>query len=162
MAAQTKNQTYYLQKKVERIFQLEKESAQQKLNLEVVEHQKMQLMDKINKVEAESANKISKLTNENNKLNARLRQLQKVARRFEITQTTIGDDKNMIDENIWEVKNILAHRSERNKTYFLIRWKNFDRSYDSWVEKKNLSCPKVLKKYLRSCNNISKRAKANN
>lgn len=128
MAVQTKNQKYYfeMQKKEQRISQLEKESAQLKVNLDVVEHQRIQLMDKINKVEAENAIRISKLTNENNKLNARLRQLQKVARRFETTQTTTDKEKSMIDENICEVENILAHRSVRKKKYFLIRWKNFD------------------------------------
>lgn len=59
-------------------------------------------------------------------------------------------------ETEYVVEKILAHEIVRNggttEWRFLIRWKGFDSSFDTWERKENLHCPAILKKYLKANN----------
>lgn len=49
----------------------------------------------------------------------------------------------------YEVEELLEHRGRKPNREFLVRWKNFSHKNDSWEKQKHLSCPKVLKEYLK-------------
>lgn len=88
-------------------------------------------------------NRIDSLTKQNKLLVAQLEQLK-----FGIAQSSTeekGDDTNTFD-----VERIISHKIRRNKKMFLIRWKNYDKSHDSWVAEKDLNCDKLLMEYLKS------------
>ncbi|XP_031635506.1 hepatoma-derived growth factor-related protein 3-like [Contarinia nasturtii] len=57
-----------------------------------------------------------------------------------------GDD----DKNVFEVESLHAHKTSRGKQMFLVRWKNFDCTHDSWVRKEDLNCPTILKNYMKT------------
>lgn len=63
---------------------------------------------------------------------------------------------NSSNEAVYEVAKIISHKTDRGKELFLIRWKGFDSSHDTWERKKNFNCPKKLREYFSSLNkNIS-------
>lgn len=37
-----------------------------------------------------------------------------------------------------------------SERHYLVQWKGFDQSHDSWERESNLSCPTILKKYKQS------------
>lgn len=68
------------------------------------------------------------------------------------TSTTTDNDSNADDdaangEEEYEVEAIVKHKIERGKTSFLIRWKNYDSSGDTWEPESSLSCPEIISKY---------------
>lgn len=89
---------------------------------------------------------------------------------FENQIRTINDDKNgLIEENVeiksaskgmkslekdvFEVKSVIDHRKNYGKMEYLVRWKGFDESHDSWSQEGDLFCPLILKRYKKT-NNI--------
>lgn len=56
------------------------------------------------------------------------------------------DKKN----EIYEVERLLDHRTYRGKLQFYVRWKNFSKDEDSWVNEKDLNCPLMLKNHLKA------------
>lgn len=68
------------------------------------------------------------------------------------TSTTTDNDSNADDDAAngdeeYEVEAIVKHKIERGKTSFLIRWKNYDSSGDTWEPERSLSCPEIISKY---------------
>lgn len=59
-------------------------------------------------------------------------------------------------ETEYVVEQILKHKVVRKgdttEWRFLIRWKGFDSSSDTWERKENLHCPAILKKYFKANN----------
>lgn len=51
------------------------------------------------------------------------------------------------NEEVYEVAKIISHKTKRGTELFLIRWKGFDSSHDTWERKENLNCPKKLGEY---------------
>lgn len=51
------------------------------------------------------------------------------------------------DEEIYEVERLLNHKNRGRVRYFLVRWKGFGESHDSWEKEANLSCPTLLQTY---------------
>lgn len=47
----------------------------------------------------------------------------------------------------YEVEDIVNHKIVRGKTSFLIRWKNYDSSGDTWEPESSLSCPEIIAQY---------------
>lgn len=81
-------------------------------------------------------NKIDALTKERNNL---------------LAQTRRNHDKG--NSNEYEVEQLLAHKNKGNgkkmELQFLVRWKGFDSSNDTWERKSNLNCPLILRKYMK-------------
>lgn len=63
---------------------------------------------------------------------------------------TLKIQNRCYQKNEFEVEKLLDDKYERNKHLFLVRWKNFDDNFNSWVQLENLSCPKILNEYLAS------------
>ena len=64
-----------------------------------------------------------------------------------VTKQSSKDDTNK--NLIYEVDKILDHRFLSNKKLqFLVKWKGYDDSENTWENKENLSnCPKIVNKY---------------
>lgn len=51
------------------------------------------------------------------------------------------------EEAEYEVEEIVAHKMQRNKILYRIRWKNYESGDDTWEPEETLSCPDLIKKY---------------
>lgn len=50
----------------------------------------------------------------------------------------------------YEVEAILQHKKTDTGRQYLIHWKGYDSSYDTWESETNLKCPRIFNKYIRS------------
>lgn len=57
----------------------------------------------------------------------------------------------------FQVQEILDHKFENNTKYFLIRWKGYDSSVDSWESQYNISCSALLAKYYEKVKTTNKK-----
>lgn len=62
--------------------------------------------------------------------------------------------------NEYEVEAIIDSRSKKGKTKFLIRWKGFDESDDTWEPEETLNCPDLIKAFKKKTNKTVKKPKA--
>lgn len=60
---------------------------------------------------------------------------------------TNGDASDDQEEADYEVEDIVDHKIERKKVVFLVRWKNYGSSDDTWEPESSLSCPEIIAKY---------------
>lgn len=56
---------------------------------------------------------------------------------------TKGEGQN----DVYEVAQLLKHRTVKKIRYFYVRWEGFGDESDSWVEEKDLMCPGLLQSY---------------
>lgn len=92
------------------------------------------------------------LIKKNKLLEARIKQLQfgvEERRTFEDQQRCSNRKMDLIPkkENEFEAENILDDEFRKGKQYFLVKWKGYNDSENSWESKSNLNCPKILKQY---------------
>lgn len=52
----------------------------------------------------------------------------------------------------YTVENIIKHKITKKGQKFLVHWKGYDNSEDSWVTKENMNCSSLLKKYMKANN----------
>lgn len=52
------------------------------------------------------------------------------------------------DKSGYEVEDIVGCKCKRGTKYFKIRWKNHDADQDTWECEHDLSCPKLIQRYL--------------
>lgn len=65
----------------------------------------------------------------------------------EADDDTANGDEGGDGEEEYEVEDIVDHKIARGKTSFLIRWKNYDASGDTWEPESSLSCPEIIARY---------------
>lgn len=59
-----------------------------------------------------------------------------------------ADAEEGADENEdYEVEDIVDHKVEKKKKFYLVRWKNYGAESDTWEPEASLSCPELIKKY---------------
>lgn len=88
------------------------------------------------------------------------RERQLLLARIKQYKTGMGLRKSLDDPNKqveeatededYEVDAILKHKETRNGRQYLIRWKGYDSSEDTWEKEINLKCPEILNTYIRS------------
>lgn len=101
------------------------------------------------------------LIHENKSMAARIKQLQygtesvveakekkRETKKIILNETNRDASDGSTDEDMYEVEKIISHKIKGGTELFLIRWKGFDSSNDTWERKENLNCPKKLKEYL--------------
>lgn len=112
-------------------------------NITALKAEKSQMLDKCNAQKREIG-----------VLRARSKQLQ-----FGAQQSIVYDrdqkkkhqtKKEKVDD--FEVQKLIEHKIIRKERHFLVRWKGYDPSEDSWVAESRLNRPKILKSYLKSEN----------
>lgn len=57
--------------------------------------------------------------------------------------------KSVKEEKEYEVESLLDHKYSGSKRMFLVKWKGYDESHNTWIIKKNLNCSKILQNYLK-------------
>lgn len=89
--------------------------------------------------------RIAELTREKNLFRAQFKQLQNghVA--------NVDNESNDCNNESYDVERILDEKMIRTR-WFFVRWTGYDSSHDSWVDEKDLNCPRLLKKYIQSKN----------
>lgn len=65
--------------------------------------------------------------------------------------TALDNERNeKEDQKEFEVERIIEVHFKKNKTReFLIRWKGFAASDDSWEPEENLNCPELISKFMQ-------------
>lgn len=81
---------------------------------------------------------IGQLTNENDTLKTKCKQLEEDK-----------TESESLDENEYEVEEILEHKQLKKTQKFYVRWKNFGNDANSWVGRSDMKCPLLLAQYLK-------------
>lgn len=135
VAIKDENQKLHLQlrRQDDRFRNMEKSKSTQIQSLQKeLEALKQKFASKI----ASNDSTISELKKKNSLLTAQVKQ-------FEVGTNQTDDDET------FAVNSILKHRLVKGKREFLIRWENYAPEFDKWVKQKDLSCPALLRKYLK-------------
>lgn len=90
----------------------------------------------------------SDLKRENQTLTARINQYKTGLIQQKIVDNGMPVVQN--EDQEYEVESILDHKTSKSGRQYLIRWKGFDSTEDSWQKESNLNCPKLLRLYNRS------------
>lgn len=89
----------------------------------------------------ESQNTIVSLQEKNKELIAQIEQL---------TSQVNSDGKPTKNTTDYAVESIIADKIVNKKKYYLVHWKGYGETDDSWEPKKNLNCPYLLDQYEQS------------
>lgn len=118
-------------------------------------------IEKLECVNKKLSKRITSLNKENKRLSAEVNKSKSILRN-EIQNKKLSAEvnkskcilRNEVQDktncDTFDVEYIISHKFTRNKKTFLIRWKNYDSTHDSWVEEKDLFCAEILQKYMKS------------
>lgn len=110
------------------------------------EHSKLNAASETMKIDFEK--RISQLTREGDLLRAQLKQLQHGMIQHKTSDESDNRKKN--EGDIYEVECLLDDKIVCKKRLYLVHWKGYDSSHDSWVAESNLFCPSILDTYKNS------------
>lgn len=58
--------------------------------------------------------------------------------------------KNRKTTNLYKVGKILEHKIFKEKMHYLVKWENFDDTFNSWEPKENFESIEIIQKYWKS------------
>lgn len=130
-------------------------------------HEKKNLVSRILFLKAENQRLSFQLNQKDKKIKKLSEELELNARKFNAIETEMNtmkqeNQKHLLkkrksnsrqessDENVYEVEKVLAHKIERRKRYYFVRWKNYGPEHDSWVIEKDILSKTILAEYYSS------------
>lgn len=135
----------------------EKQDTEQQMSKEVegLSEQNDELKSELSKatrelIEIKTSNEkvISGLKRENQLLLARVKQYQTGMQQGKSSGRMKKQTHEQNQE--YEVEAILQHKETDTGRQYLIHWKGYDSSYDTWESETNIKCPRIFNKYIRS------------
>lgn len=78
-----------------------------------------------------------------------LKRIVALNEQVDVLQKSLEQLKKKIDLE-FEVEKLLKHKKEKDGIEYLVRWKGYDKEYDSWVKEENLNCAQILVSYKKS------------
>lgn len=96
--------------------------------------------------------KLVDLNRQNKTLNARIKQINQAQDQAASQRKNSVDcdlDREDNEPSVYEVEKIIAHKMKGQKRYFRIRWRGYEENDDTWEPEENLTCPSILKEYLK-------------
>lgn len=161
---QTENQRLVLQLKAQEselsVKMKEKENEEKQLsekivslseNVNVLQSDLLKIQNEMSIQESKNKKMISDLTQENKKMHARSNQLQKGLVQ-PIANTSKNDESADNLDDVYEVEQLVNHKKKKSGIYYLVRWKNYSPSDDTWVKETDLQCLELLNEYKRNVN----------
>lgn len=134
------NCAHFELEKTKRLLETVKDDA------EIIRNKNSELCKSLN----EYSTKYAALLRENKMQKAQIDQLRLgilTNEQQETEKPNIDKASSDTDSNVYFVENILERRIRRKKVQYLIKWKNYDSSWNTWENEKNLNCPAILKKF---------------
>lgn len=116
--------------------ELDQQKTEATKNAEIAQNYKREL-DRIKADLSNITKMFSALQQDKNALSTQVKQLQEAA----ANDLVAPSDSDSGSE--YEVECIIDHETRKKRRRFLVQWKN------SWVNEKNMHCPKLLNKYLK-------------
>lgn len=128
-----------------------KQLIEKQLEEKDMEHSlRIRELSKLTEKESTSQKTITDLKRKNQLLMSQTKQLHAGLNQ---TRDKKSDSYSEDEEDVYEVERLLDDKIVTNThRCFLVRWKGYDASHDSWERESNLTCPKILKKYKQSKN----------
>ncbi|XP_012681529.2 histone-lysine N-methyltransferase SUV39H1-A isoform X2 [Clupea harengus] len=83
--------------------------------------------------------------------------LQALCRRARVACIELEVNKGSFNE--YEVEYVADYMKQNGKEYFLIKWKGYSESENTWEPRKNLKCPKLLKVFMSDLDAALRRPK---
>lgn len=100
---------------------------------------------------AEHKHHITNLAHQKQLLSAQLEQLKTSIgpnnHHENINNDSNHSNQNSIDNDEYEVEQLLDDKMKRNVRYYLVHWKGYSSEHDTWERVTNLNCPEILEQY---------------
>lgn len=109
-----------------------------------LQSQLAQLNAMLKKMNDDNLKRIAELTHGRDLFKAQLKQLQNSLAQQAVTEQQ--NEPNKSDDDFYEVECLLDDKLVQTHR-FLVRWKGYDSSHDSWIDEENLNCRGILRKY---------------
>lgn len=65
-------------------------------------------------------------------------------------RTNFKASRGHVDGDMWEVEEIIQHRKKNGNLEFLVKWKHWRQTYNSWLLHEDLNCKDLIYNYLIS------------
>lgn len=152
-ALKTENQklTFDLKKKCDECTKLTRENENVKQEAVTATEKVEELTFDSDQMKAEFASKTKKYEQQISVLRREIQVLTAREKQFkmEIGRNVRKDKENKNDAHIFDVEKLLDDKMIGKVRYYLVRWKGFQSTDDTWESESNLMCPSILAKYLQ-------------